>query len=253
VYICNTYIFHSPLSVAATGACLIIIIISNTSAMSPSPSPSLAPALALLLLALFLAVHAAKKSSSAKTSTVEKKNTIQTIHDKVELTPVVKLTDKNMAQFITDRPRDYHAILMLTATDPKYKCSICLRAKSILEEAARSYYNQYSFNTSETSQRIAFFTAEVDDAPMLFSELRLESVPHIYALPPAAEKSPKVKLPSLEIDAKPFMEGLSAALKALEGSTSVQVCSILGIFWCKYTYSYIYFICRLRCRSIPGR
>lgn len=172
-------------------------------------------------ICLALRVLGAKKASKA--GDAAKPSTVQLIHDKSRLSPVISVSDKTFAQYVTNRPRDYHAVLMLTALNPKYSCSVCVRAKDILKEMAKAYHSQYTFNTSSPHARIAFFSADVDDAPNLFAEMRLESVPHFYILHPAADKAPKAALPSLEVESRAIIDGLPSGLKLLEESTSVSV------------------------------
>lgn len=169
------------------------------------------------LLCCVLCALAAKKGKLAKSKIAQ----IQ------EAAPVLALTDSNFKKYITDRPREYHSVLMLTATDPKYRCTICQRAKNALVDAAKSYHAQFSFNTSSISERIAFFTVEVDDAPNLFNELRVETVPHVYVLPPADEQSKKTSLPSYEVDTKAYMEGLSSIFAQLAAVTGVKVKALI--------------------------
>lgn len=89
--------------------------------------------------------------------------------------------------------------------------------------AAKAYEAQFAFNTTSQDQRLAFFSIDVDDAPAVFNELKLDSVPHFYILPPAADKAPKTKISTREVEAKAFMDNLEGALKAIEASTSVKI------------------------------
>jgi hypothetical protein len=154
-------------------------------------------------------------------SEVEKK--MQYLKEKITKNGVVTLNDDNFARFAIDRPRDYHAILMFTATAPQYKCSVCGRAKTIFEDTAKLYNSQYNFSTASAVNRLAFFRIEVDDARGIFGSLGLESVPRFYALPPVTKDSPKMKIESLEIESQSFHQGLSSAVTYLSEATHVKV------------------------------
>lgn len=191
----------------------------------------------LVVVILALAVNAAsskKKASSSSSSSSgssskdekEKdpaKKRLQTIEEKLKLSPVLSLSDSNFTKFTTDRPRDYRAILMFTATDPKYGCSVCNRVKGTFEEVAKLYNSQYNFTELSPEDRLVFFRLEVDDARAIFGELRLETVPRLYALPPTTSKSPKIPMEKFEFDARAFMEGLKPALDQIHDTTKIKV------------------------------
>lgn len=81
------------------------------------------------------------------------------------------LFDKNFSSFVSDRPREYYAALLFTATGSKYRCSICLKVKPIFDDVAKLYHEQYEFNSSAIDKRIAFFRVEVDNARNIFSAM----------------------------------------------------------------------------------
>lgn len=138
---------------------------------------------------------------------------------------VIPLTDDTFTRYVIDRPREYHAILMFTATNPMYKCNVCNRAKSNYEDVARAYHQQYNFSNPNTpiENRIVFFSLEVDDARSIFGALGLESVPRFYALPPTTRDTPKMKIETLELEARPLLEGLGPSLELISEKTNVKV------------------------------
>lgn len=148
---------------------------------------------------------------------------LEQLRDKINKNGVVSLTDDTFSKFVTDRPREYNAVLMFTATDPMYKCGVCVRAKGVFEDLAKAYNLQYNFTTASIEERVVFFRVEVDDARQIFGSLQLETVPRFYALPPTTKDSPKLKLESLEIESRSFLEGLPTAIKFVSEVTKVKV------------------------------
>jgi hypothetical protein len=148
---------------------------------------------------------------------------LEQLRDKINKNGVVSLTDDTFSKFVTDRPREYNAVLMFTATDPMYNCGVCVRAKGVFEDVAKAYNLQYNFTTASIEDRVVFFRVEVDDARQIFGSLQLETVPRFYALPPTTKDSPKLKLESLEIESRSFLEGLPTAIKFVSEVTKVKV------------------------------
>ena len=140
--------------------------------------------------------------------------------------PVASLSDRNFTTYTKDRPRNYHAFIMFTATNPQYQCSICGRAKQRFVEAAQLYHDQYSFTDVDAKKRLAFFTLEVDDARMLFQEMKMDSVPHLYLLPPTTKHSPKMMLSDFEVPTHALLEGLPQLLGEIESATAIKVTNI---------------------------
>jgi hypothetical protein len=162
-----------------------------------------------------------KDSDSSSADDNEKK--IIYLRDKINKNNVVSLNDDNFSRFITDRPRDYSAVLMFTATDPMYKCSVCNRAKTVFEDVSKAYHSQYNFSTAAVANRVVFFRIEVDDARNIFGQLQLDTVPRFYSLPPTTKDSKKLKIESLEIEAKAFLDGTTEAIKLISEVTKVKI------------------------------
>lgn len=137
--------------------------------------------------------------------------------------PLVALSDRNFSKFINDRPRDFYAVVVLTATDPQYKCSVCVKAKRNLEDVAKLYVSQYNISEIPANQRVVFFKAEVDDARNIFTELRVETVPRTFVFPPADTKSKKVPMQEYEIEGRGFLESLSSSVETVNNVTGVKV------------------------------
>jgi hypothetical protein len=164
-----------------------------------------------------------KSSKGSGNSADDNEKKIIYLRDKINKNNVVSLNDDNFSRFITDRPRDYSAVLMFTATDPMYKCSVCNRVKTVFEDVSKAYHSQYNFTTSSIENRLVFFRIEVDDARNIFGQLQLETVPRFYSLPATTKDSPKLKIESLEIDAKAFLDGTSEGIKLISDVTKVKI------------------------------
>jgi len=149
------------------------------------------------------------------------------------LQPVTWLTDKNFTKWVGDRPRDYHAVLMFTATAPTYQCAICVMSKTVFLAGAELYQEQYNFlaggmgqseDMGTAAKRVAFFILEADNARSIFSNMGLETVPRIFALPPTKASSPKMRMQDFEIPVQQLLEGGPAGfIKELSGITGVDV------------------------------
>ena len=113
---------------------------------------------------------ATKKSSDSKTVDNSARN-LQELSTIYQHEHSALLFDKNFSSFVSDRPREYFAALLFTATSSKYQCSICLKVKPIFEDVAKLYHDQYEFNSSAPDKRIAFFRIEVDNAKNIFNAM----------------------------------------------------------------------------------
>lgn len=112
---------------------------------------------------------------------------------------MVPLTDSNYSKFIILRPRDYVAVIMFTALGSRYECTVCKATLPIFADVANLYYSQYNFNTSEPKDRLAFFIVDADKAGRTFEDMKLETVPKFYVLPPRSESDSKLKMSDFEI------------------------------------------------------
>lgn len=172
---------------------------------------------------IIVCTHCAKSKSEKKTVKDDGNGRVNTISKLLESQKVLKLNDKNFSSFIVERPRLYNAVVMFTATSPQYQCSICVRTVDTFEQAAKYYKNQYDFNTSSPDQRVAFFVLEVDDSRRTFEEMKLETVPRVYALPPREVGSSKLKMADYEIDNRGIIEGVELLLEGILKLVGVKV------------------------------
>ncbi len=184
-----------------------------------------------LLSLLFVLTAVAKKKTSTKSQKESDKglSKISTLVTKLATSPVVPLSDSNFSKFVIDRPREYSAFLMFTATAKQYQCTVCVRAKTVFDEIAAHYQQQYDFNSTSIQNRIVFFSVEVDDARSTFQDMQLETVPRLYLLPATSIDSPKMKLTEFEIESKHLLESASAALAEIHTRTGIKVSSLLKV------------------------
>ena len=140
-----------------------------------------------------------KESSTKGSSAVAGDERLRSLNAKFLTSNMVPLTDSNFSKFVTSRPRDYVAVLMLTALGSRYECQVCKTTLPIFEEVAALYYSQFDFNSSQPSSRLAFFIVDADKAGGTFEDMKIDTVPRFYALPPRAEADSKLKMSDFEI------------------------------------------------------
>jgi hypothetical protein len=180
----------------------------------------------LVVLTIYQTVYGAKskeKSSSREKDLSNAQTRSNSIASMVKDYPVIPLSDKNFTKFVIERPRNYHAAVMFTATAAKYGCDVCVASKATLYEAANLYQIAYDFNSTSESNRVAFFILEVDGARNTFNELGFETVPRFYILPARSIDDPKVSMANYEVPNNVFMNGPKGILLSLEEITSVKV------------------------------
>lgn len=138
----------------------------------------------------------------------------------------INLFDKNYTKYVLDRPRNYHAAILFTATSPKYQCEICVTTKQTYIEVAEYYQIQYEFENIDKSQRIAFFVVEVDNAREVFQNLQFETVPRFFILPPRDVSDAKLSISKYEVETRSLMMGAQSTIETIESSTNVKVCYV---------------------------
>jgi hypothetical protein len=176
------------------------------------------------------------KSESVSPSNSESSSTRIRLQEVVDVLPYTWLSDKNFTRYIVDRPRDYHAVVMFTATSKEYQCAICLMARDGFIDGAKAYHDQSDFESgidvehtdaierqAAGAQRVAFFIMEITNARKTFDDMGLESVPRIYALPPTQEGSPKMRMQDFEIEIRAMTNGAKGFLEAVSEKTGVKM------------------------------
>lgn len=164
-----------------------------------------------ILISIFLpnAVDAARRTKVKESQSKSNSNSearLQTLTTKFSNQNLVSLTDSNYSKFITLRPRDYVAVVMFTALGSRYSCSACKTALPVYADVANLYYGQYDFNSSLPKDRLAFFIVDADTAGQTFEDMKLETVPRFYILPPRTESDSKMKLSDFEVENRYYFE-----------------------------------------------
>jgi oligosaccharyltransferase complex subunit gamma len=176
-----------------------------------------------LLCALMAFCADAKKGNKAPRGEKSSDSAAQRVATIASKAPFTFLSDKNFSTFVANRPRDYHAVIMFTALDPKYQCMVCTRARDAFVEAAGFYGEQFDFAGQSIDSRVAFFIADVDSARSTFNDMGLETVPRVFALPPLNEDAPKVKVGDYEVNSQSLIDGPSAFLDEISKGTGVRI------------------------------
>jgi len=135
----------------------------------------------------------------------------------------IKLTDRNYSDYLTAVPRDYHAVVMFTALADKFGCRICHDFLDQFKKVGSYYNQQYSISLTPKEDRIIFFYLDFDSSNDIFSEMKLESVPKLYILPPKTEKDKKEKINKYEVSTGVLMEGAKGFIKEIENKTNVKI------------------------------
>ena len=177
----------------------------------------------LIILGCISNIAVCKKKSSAEQNKEKIELRKRTISTLLSTNPIIYLGDTNFSKYVVERPREYHAVLLFTATASQYQCSVCLKTKNTFIEAASHYVNQYDFETTPIENRVVFFVLEVDAARSVFSDMQLETVPRLYALPPTEAKSPKMKISNFEIEAKALLDGTASLLNEVSEVAKIKV------------------------------
>lgn len=159
------------------------------------------------------------------------------------LQPITWLTDKNFTKWVGDRPRDYHAVLMFTATAPSYQCAICVMSKTVFVAGSELYQEQYNFlaggvgeneEMGSAGTRVAFFVLEADNSRSTFSNMGLETVPRIFALPPTKAGSPKMRMQDFEIPVQQLLEGGVAGFIKVCTLARMCICACVCVWYAVY-------------------
>lgn len=166
----------------------------------------------MLLLVLLALVDAASRQ-------------ISDLITKMKHQDVISLNDRSFEQFVTQRPREYYAVLMLTAQAEQYGCEVCSHAAQVLKTSASATLAQINFATSPSNKRIAFFLADYDACPNLFRNLKVNTVPRTYILPPAGVDDPKSKIADYAMREHDILSTQSF-LDAIHSASGIKVASV---------------------------
>lgn len=151
-----------------------------------------------VLAASFRNIVDAARRKQAKDANSEADDRLKHLSTKFQTQNTIALTDSNFTKFVMLRPRDYVAVLMFTLAN-RHDCDICKATMPTFNDVAALYHLQYDFNSSTPDKRLAFFVVDADRAGRTFEELKLETVPRFYVLPPRQESDAKLKMSDYEL------------------------------------------------------
>jgi hypothetical protein len=169
----------------------------------PSPGALVLFAVAIILAHITTDVYAAKKADKGGGGA----SRLAVVSKKAASPGVVPLDEKNFSRYIIERPRMYNAAIVFTALGSQYGCSVCLQVAGSYNKVAEYYKGQYDFDTVDPQQKVVFFIVDVDGARRIFEEMKFETVPRMFVLPPREEGSAKLKMTDYEVDLQNVIEG----------------------------------------------
>lgn len=93
---------------------------------------------------------------------------------------IIEATNSDLSLF--SGPRSYYTLLILTSTDPRHECELCLLLENIVAKVSRSYFRDHFASD-------LVFIAKVDIVDRtnidIFDLLGLSEIPHIWLVPPS--------------------------------------------------------------------
>ena len=117
---------------------------------------------------------------------------------KFQVKGAIWLTDNNFTKFVSMESREYNALVMITTTDSKYGCSICHKGINTLSEVGLQYASQYSLQSDNLKERLAFFIMDIDSSAKTSQQLRIGYVPTILLFTVDEVRGPRLE--GLEIN-----------------------------------------------------
>lgn len=116
---------------------------------------------------------------------------------------------------------------MLTAQAEQYGCEICSHAGQVLQSSASAALAQIDFATAPRDKRIAFFLADYDACPNLFRNLKVNTVPRTYILPPVDVNDPKSKISDFALQDQEILS-VKSFLAAIHASSGIKIVSTVS-------------------------
>ncbi|RPA88944.1 hypothetical protein L873DRAFT_1823719 [Choiromyces venosus 120613-1] len=96
-----------------------------------------------------------------------------------KLKGIVRLTDALYTEF-TSAPRNYSAVVLLTALDQRFSCALCQEFQPEYELLAKSWVAKH-----KSSDGLFFGELDFADAKATFQKLQLTTAPILYLFPPS--------------------------------------------------------------------
>jgi len=99
---------------------------------------------------------------------------------------VIDLDSKQFTKFVEEGDRNYSVIVLFTANNPQYRCSVCPAITSEFLSFAKSYLMFYGdfHSSSFLSNPIFLAKLEPDSGMEIFQSMKFTTVPHVLLVPP---------------------------------------------------------------------
>ena len=135
----------------------------------------------LLLLSIILQVISSS-SSSSPSSQGEKYDLLKKTSEKTQQN-IITLNDQSYSSFvIDDNVRSYQTIVLLTASHPKFRCSICKQVEDNFKLTASSYASHIQKEGLEPDT--FFIKIDYSDSSSTFNKYGISSVPMVFYISP---------------------------------------------------------------------
>ena len=162
--------------------------------------------------------HSSRTKGTAVSSVQNGDDVGKLLLTKMQFHNVIPLTDSNFSKFVSQKSRDYSAIVMFT--DYKVDHEACVKSSIMLAEVAEHYQNQFDFNTSSKMERLAFFIVNVHTGRRIFQDMELEYIPRLFIYP---VESAHAHLATVEISLQQVLDGLTTFTAAITEATGIKV------------------------------
>eukprot|EP01112_Ceratiomyxa_fruticulosa_P021716 TRINITY_DN774_c0_g1_i1.p1 TRINITY_DN774_c0_g1~~TRINITY_DN774_c0_g1_i1.p1 ORF type:complete len:348 (-),score=50.94 TRINITY_DN774_c0_g1_i1:41-1084(-) len=134
---------------------------------------------------------------NGKEDTVEKpkKGKFEKLQSLASSQLVIDLDSQQFTKYVEDGARNYSVLVLFTANNPKYRCSVCPGITSEFMSFANSYlmYFDSDFNSEKfLSNPIFIGKLEPDSGMEVFQTMKFTTVPHVLLVPPSTSTAKTV-------------------------------------------------------------
>ena len=143
------------------------------------------------------------------------------LDSKFQMNGAIWLSDYNFSEFTSMKSRNYNALVMMTAMDVKYGCDVCHRGLKIFSEVGSQYATQYSLQSKNLKERLAFFVMDVDSSRKLFQQMKIEFLPRIFMFPVDKINGPRLDV--IEINQEQALVNTKALITGLNEILGLEV------------------------------
>jgi OST3 / OST6 family, transporter family len=173
-------------------------------------------------LIAFLTVNFISAKNSRSTSAARSDAEIRKhLESKLQMNGAIWLSDSNFSEFASMKSRNYNALVMMTAIDSKYGCDICHRGLKIFSEVGLQYATQYSLQSDNLNERLAFFVMDVDFSRKMFQQMHVEFVPQFFLFPVDELNGPRLE--TIQINQEQVLHGTKALIAGLNEILGLKV------------------------------